>query len=176
MSLARFWSKFKLLHFSQPVGDRPLYRAIQGRAITSILEINAGTCQRSERIVQSLREQGLGDGFRYAVIDPFEMGGSERLTLKGCHTLLGKLGARPLPVPNTGNLAVALTRVAHTIGAIDLVIADCAMSELEQPSVRAVLHKLLHTESLLVGKRDASSPFSVLSINQFVAEPMRRAA
>jgi len=176
MSLARFWSKFKLLHFSQPVGDRPLYRAIHGRVITSILEINAGTCQRSERVVRVLREQGLGDGFRYAVIDPFEMGGGERLTLKGCHTLLGKLGAKPLPVPNTGNLAIALTRVAHTIGAIDLVIADCAVSELEQPTVRAVLHKLFHADTLLVSKAEVSGPFAVLPVKQFVAEPIRRAA
>jgi hypothetical protein len=176
MSLARFWSKFKLLHFSQPAGDRPLYRAIQGKSISSVLEINAGSGQRSERLIKSLREQGMGDGFRYAVIDSFEMGGEGRLTLKGCHTLLGKLGAKPLPVPHTGNLAVALTRVAHTIGAVDLVVADCGIGEIEQPAVRAVLHKILHADTLLVCKSDASSPFSLLPVGQFVTEPMRRAA
>ncbi len=176
MSLARFWSTFKLLHLSKPIGDRPLYRSVRGRRISSVLEINASSCQRSERLIHWLREQGMEAGFRYAVIDPFEMGGSDRVTLKGCHSLLSKLGAKPFPVPMTGNLATALTRVAHTIGSVDLLVADCPPEQLNEAMVRAIMPRIIHADSLVMGRADASENLVPIDVHHFTSEPMRKAA
>lgn len=176
MSLARFWSTFKLLNLSKPIGDRPLYRAVRGRRVSSVLEINASSFQRSERLIHWLREQGMAEGFRYAVIDPFEMGGSDRLTLKGCHSMLSKLGAKPFPVPMTGSLATALTRVAHTIGSVDLLVADCPAEQLDEATVRAIMPRIIHADSLVMGQSRGSDKLVSIDVHHFTSEPIRKVA
>ena len=152
MSLARFWSTVKLLHFSKPAGDRPLYRAVKGRVVESVLEVNVGTGARSRTLISWLRQQGSEGAIRYAAIDTFEMGGAEHVALKDFHSELGKLGVKPLPVPNTGSLAVALKRVAHTIGAVDLVILDCAPVYFTDPAVDAVMNKIVKPTSIVMAQ------------------------
>ena len=152
MSLARFWSTWKLLRFSQPAGNRPLYRELKGRTVESVLEVNVGSGERSRTVVQWLRDQGNAGPLRYAAIDPFEMGEGERISLKGFHSEMGKLGVKPLPVPDTGNLAVSLKRVAHTIGAVDVLVLDCAPARFADPAVDTIMPLLLKPTTLVMGQ------------------------
>lgn len=150
MSLARFWSSFKLLNLSKPVGDRSLYRAVRGLRVESILEVNVGNANRSEKLIAWLREQSDVETIRYAAIDAFEMGGDDHISLKEFHSRLGRLGTKPLPVPDTGKLSTALARVAHTIGSVDLAIFDCEPQRLEEPTVLAILPKIIRTNSIVL--------------------------
>jgi hypothetical protein len=152
MTLARFWSTIKLLHFSQPAGDRALYKAVRGRRIASVLEVHVGRGQRSRQLVEWLHRQSELPSIRYAAIDAFDLGGADHQTLKQFHATLGKLGAKPLPVPHTGNLAVALKRVVHTIGSVDLLILDCPPEEYLEPSAATVLPRLVHPQTIVMGQ------------------------
>ncbi|WP_164102210.1 hypothetical protein [Candidatus Laterigemmans baculatus] len=178
MSLARFWSSLKLLHFSKPAADRPLYQAVRGRVIQSVLELRIGTGERSERLIGWLREQGSEGTIRYAAVDPFEAGGAGHLGLKEFHSRLGRLGARPLPVPLAGSLAMALTRVAHTIGAVDLLVLDGSEAELNDPAVLHVLSRLVREDSLVLTRNEASGALEVQPAARFAeaGDPQRRAA
>lgn len=178
MSLARFWSSLKLLHFSKPAGNRPLYQAVRGRVIQSVLEINVATGERSERLIGWLREQGSEGTIRYAAVDPFEAGGAGHLGLKEFHSRLGRLGARPLPVPLAGSLAVSLTRVAHTIGAVDLLILDCSGAELNDPAVLHILPRLVREDSVVLTRAEATGGLETQPASRFAesTQQHRRAA
>lgn len=152
MSLARFWSTFKLLRLSQPAGDRALYKAVRGHQITSVLEVHVGDGSRSQTLVQWLREQGQEGPIRYAAVDPFDMGGENHMSLKQFHTELGRLGTKPLPVPHTGNLGMALKRVLHTIGPVDLIVLDCPPQEYLETTAAQVLSRLTHEQSIVMGQ------------------------
>ena len=163
MSLARFWSSFKLLNLSNPAGDRILFRSVRDRKIESILEVNVGTGSRCERLLPWLREQAELETIRYAAVDPFETGGGEHIALKEFHSRLGRLGAKPLPVPNTGNLGTALARVAHTIGAVDLAIFDCDRSELQANATLAVLPRIICPETLVLVRKCSSEGLELVT-------------
>lgn len=163
MSLARFWSSFQFLNLSKPAGDRILFRSVRGKKIESILEVNVGTGLRCERLLPWIREQADLETIRYAAVDPFETGGGDHVPLKEFHSRLGRLGAKPLPVPNTGNLAAALARVAHTIGAVDLAIFDCDRSELEAAATRAILPRIVRSDSLVLIRKSSAGGLELVA-------------
>lgn len=171
MSLARFWASFKTLYLSKPREDRPLFRelreAIQERTpLVKILEVGVGNGDRSERIVHWLRENGACDPQRYAAIDAFELGGPGHISLKDYHRRLSKLGGeiKPFPVPITGNLSIALTRVAHTLGGVDCMILDIEPSAWGDPQSTAMLRRLIHPQTLVLGKPTAGGRFVKMAI------------
>lgn len=180
MSLGRIWSSLKTLHFSKPAGDRPLFRAIRDRllsggTIETVLEVNVGNGDRSERLMRWIADVHQGTGVsqsshllsRYAAIDTFEMGGQGHCSLKAFHSRVGKLGVKPFPVPDTGNLHTALTRVAHTLGAVDFVILDRVPSEtIEQMAVQLVLRRLSREGTQIFWKADEHGTFVLLQIMQ----------
>jgi hypothetical protein len=154
MSLARFWSSFKTMNLSQPAGDRPLYRAVLRRQISSVLEVGVGDGSRSARLVPWIRQQADVETIRYAAIDRFEMEGPDHISLKQFHAQLGRLGVKPLPIPDTGQLAAALARVAHTIGTVDLAIFDCRGDALNQPAIMAILPRVVREDSLVLVQKN----------------------
>lgn len=176
MSLARFWSSLKLLRFSQPAGDRPLYQAVRGRTIGSVLEVHIAQAVRAERLVGWLREQGTTGTIRYAAIDPFETGGAGHIGLKDFHSRLGRLGTKPLPVPIAGSLAASLTRVAHTIGAVDLLILDGSEADYRGPAVEAILPRLVHAETIVMAMDDQSRRLQLCPASRYAEPTARRAA
>jgi hypothetical protein len=191
MSLARFWSSFKLLNLSKPAGDRPLYRLVRGKRIESVLEVNVGDGVRCQRLVawlreqvspeQSAREVSSGEPsqsgvIRYAAIDAFETGGAGHLTLKAFHSHLGRLGVKPLPVPDTGNLAAALARVAHSIGCVDLAIFDCSESSLQDPTVAAILSRVVKDDSLVLVRNSEGTGLRAVSASELANLRSRKTA
>lgn len=166
MSLARFWSSFKLLNLSKPATDRALFRAVRGKKIESILEVNVGTGTRCERLIPWLREQADLETIRYAAIDPFETGGGEHVSLKEFHSRLGRLGTKPLPVPNTGNIGSALARVAHTIGSVDLAIFDCDSAELQATTTLAILPRIVRADTLVLVRKSSTEGLQLVPASE----------
>lgn len=176
MSLARFWSSFKTLYFSKPATDRPIFREVKeavqrGQALDTILEINVGDGVRSERLVQWIREQGAAGPTRYAAIDSFEMGGAGHIGLKAYHSMLGKLGVKPFPVPHTGtpamsaeSLRAALMRVAHTLGPVDLILLDCESQLWQEPTALQMLRRVTKPTTILLGKTNLEGAFERVSL------------
>lgn len=166
MSLARFWSTFKLLKLSKPAANRPIYNAVRGKAVGSILEVNVGSGTRCEVLIPWLRQQAELETIRYAAVDEFETGGAGHVSLKEFHSRLGRLGTKPLPVPNTGNLSAALARVAHTIGAVDLAIFDCEAKCLSEPTVAAILPRLLKADTIILVRSQGSEMLATTSATE----------
>jgi hypothetical protein len=112
-----------LLYFSQPAGDRTLYRAIHGQPIRSIVEL--GIClERTQRVLEVISWQPRGETLRYTGIDLFEMRPPEQPgpSLKEAFAQLRLPGVAVQLVP--GEPAAALTRVANLLSGTDLLIVS----------------------------------------------------
>lgn len=174
MSLSQIWSTFKLLNFSKPAGDRPLYRAVRHRKIQTVLEVNIGDARRSYRLVEWLRQQGNDGSLRYAAIDLFEMGEQNQIELKTFHQQLSKRGVKPLPIP--GTLVQGLPRAANSLGIVDLAIFDIAVGELQDPAVQATFHRLIGPDTLVMCRSDTGGGLKVTTDLQGAPIARRRAA
>src|ERR1700675_14598 len=81
----------QLAYFSNPAGDRLIYRLIRRRKVRKILEIGIGTASRAVRMIDLARRGVPGEAVRYAAIDLFESRGGDSpsgLSLKDAHRLL----------------------------------------------------------------------------------------
>lgn len=175
MGLADWWYVFQTTRLSKPAEDRALYRATGNRKIQTVLETGLGDGSRCERLLQWL-EHHDGLPTRYAAIGEFEAAGG--ISLKQFHAKLTAFGIKPLPVP--GNLASGLPRVAHTIGAVDLLILDRDHSSLHEPAICNFLPRVVHAETIVIAT-DAESkvlyslPASEL-LNELGGESLKVAA
>jgi hypothetical protein len=114
-----------LTYFSQPVGERLIYRAIRRSKAKSVLEIGMGAGVRACRLIEVMRRSAGGEGLRYAGIDLFELSptaGSSKLSLKSAHCKLKPTGAQVRLVP--GDPFTALARAANEIGVCDVVVVS----------------------------------------------------
>ena len=167
MSLANWWYTFRTTRLSKPAEDRALYRATRKRPISSILEVGIGDGSRCQHLIQWLQRQPeCSEKLRYVAIDLFEAGGST--SLKDFHSLITSVGAKPLPIP--GDLATGLPRVAHTIGAVDLVILD---SDIEQIADRGVLDfapRIVHDNSIIIARDQHDGFLYDLKSDEFLSD------
>ncbi|QDV15101.1 hypothetical protein CA51_50130 [Rosistilla oblonga] len=145
MGLADWWYVFQTTRLSKPAEDRVLFRATANRKIQSVLETGLGDGTRCDRLLQWLQHHDSVPT-RYAAIDQFEAGGG--LSLKQFHAKMTGVGIKPMPVP--GTLATGLPRVAHTIGAVDLVILDQDHEGLSDPSILNFLPRIVHAETVVI--------------------------
>lgn len=122
----RFFTRLKLLyltHFSKPIADRTVYRAIRRLRPRSILEIGVGSGKRSLRMIGQWQMLDPTVELRYIGIDQFEARPKSEpggLTLKEAHSQLRATPAKVQVVP--GDPLSALSRVANSLKEIDLVI------------------------------------------------------
>ena len=115
----RLW----LTRFSQPAGERVVYRAVQQRQPKRILELGLGTLKRSERVLAVARSVGDG-GLHYVGLDRFEgrlPSDPPGVTLKQAHQRLHALAKVQL-VP--GNADGSLSRLCNHLGVFDLVLVS----------------------------------------------------
>lgn len=112
-----------LTTFSQPAGERAVYRAVRRQGPKRILEMGLGTLRRTERMLAAGRG-AAGEPIHYVGIDRFEA----RLptdppgaTLKQAHRRLHGL-ARVQLVP--GNVDSSLARLCNHLGVFDLVLVS----------------------------------------------------
>src|SRR5690606_6986360 len=103
--------------------------------------------QRMQRIAQLMRLWGGEEGVRYVGTDEFESArdGARHLSLKQAHRMAAQLGLRAALIP--GEIAAALPRVAHKLGACDLVVINEGLDP-NQPTegiVASWLNRLAHS-------------------------------
>ncbi|MEZ6135602.1 MAG: hypothetical protein R3C53_11900 [Pirellulaceae bacterium] len=121
------------------------------RPLSSILEIGVGDGSRMQRIAKLVQLPTGSQQLRYIGIDEFESAKSGRhLSLKQAHQLAGQLGFKASLIPGDHNSAIP--RVAHKMGASDLVIVDGGLNP-QEPLVGIIgtwLNRLAHNQSTVV--------------------------
>ncbi|QDV71239.1 hypothetical protein Poly24_49730 [Rosistilla carotiformis] len=151
MGLADWWYVFQATRLSKPAENRVLFRATANRKILSVLETGLEDGSRCERLLQWLKHHDSVPA-RYAAIDQFEAGGG--ISLKQFHSKLAAFGIKPMPIP--GTLATGLPRVAHTIGAVDLLILNQDRDSLCEPAVQNFLPRIIHPETVVIATDSAT--------------------
>ncbi len=122
MSVGSLLRSSYLLYFSQPAGDRALYKALQSRPVRSIVELGISLSERTPRVLEVAAWRSDCLPLRYTGIDLFEgrASGLPRLTLKQAHAALRLPNMRVQLVP--GDPDAALARVANTLAGTDLLL------------------------------------------------------
>lgn len=111
-----------LAWFSQPAGERFIYRHIRRARAHRLLELGVGTTLRSQRMIETAA-RAQGQRVEFTGVDLFELRpqtGAEGVSLRLAHRQLAKTGARVRLVP--GDPLSALSRVANGLGPQDLVL------------------------------------------------------
>lgn len=143
MGRLNWFQRFYWQKLAKPVAERELFRLLLAQPIASVLEIGVGDGERMKRIVQLAQLAPSATQLRYVGVDGFESAqdGAPHLTLKQAHQLASQLGLRATLIP--GDLRSAMPRVAHKVGANDLVIVDGEF-DLSSPTTGPVGHWLQH--------------------------------
>jgi hypothetical protein len=131
-------------------GHAGLRKLVKPLAARSVLEISVGDGSRAVAVLQSL---GNASDIRYVAIDQFEMAGGA-VTLKTFHQTMRAAGIRPQVFPEP--LARGLIRVAHTVGAVDLVIIAAAMESWRTPEILSLLTKVSHPSTTVLYEHEGS--------------------
>ncbi len=121
-----YWTRF-----SKPVAERELVRHILSNPIASLLEVGIGDGSRLRRLSQIIQLAPNADKLRYVGVDEFEASATGRphMSLKSAHQLASQLDYKATLIP--GQIANAITRVAHKIGVSDLIIIDGGMDPIQ---------------------------------------------
>lgn len=163
MSAASLWQYLYLAHFSKPVSDRSLYRAIRTHRPCHLLEIGLGSGQRARHMIRVAQRYASSDEVRYTGIDLFEAragGHAAPLYLKDAHRLLKATGARTQLVP--GDPLSALARTANSLRDTHLVVISASEDHTTLERAWFYLPRTLADNALVfVEQRDPStgSPF-----------------
>lgn len=150
LTLINYCRLFYLAHLSQPVGERPIYRAIRRSRIRSILEIGMGAGRRTSRMIETMRRVCGNEGLHYTGIDLFELSPASdrpKLSLKQAHCKLKPTGARTRLVP--GDPFTALARAANDIGPCDLIIVSAGHEPESLNRAWLYVPRLLHSTTLV---------------------------
>lgn len=133
-----------------------LCKSLRGIDATSVLDISVGDGSRSVAVVAQLVENAKKRGIemsdeepgtgtiRYIAVDQFEMAGGTT-TLKQFHQNLRAAALRPQVVPEP--IERALVRVAHTFGAIDLILIGETQTPWQTPEVIKLIDRIRHPET-----------------------------
>ncbi len=122
MSAASRLRYLHLAYFSQPSGDRLVYRMIRRHRPQNIVELGIGLGVRSLRMIQLAADFAHGS-IRYAGIDRFESRTDDDgpgLSLKLAHTMLSATAARVRLLP--GDPLHVLANVANDLTSTDLLL------------------------------------------------------
>ena len=127
-----------------------LCRLVKQSNAKSVLEIGVSDGTRAIAVVQTLSKADPKHPIRYAAIDQFELAGGE-VSLLQFHRELRKNDIRPQIFPS--DIESGLTRVAYTLGAVDLILmsesaaADKSVSENDW---HRLLQRVTHQESVVL--------------------------
>lgn len=137
-------SKLSLFAGSSPHAS--LIKQLCGVSAETVLEISVGDGSRAIDVVQALAGDSANP-VRYIAVDQFEMAGGET-TLMQFHQSMRSADVRVQVYPET--LGGGLTRVAHTIGPVDLVLFSRPQSEWDSPEVRGLLTKVCKPSTVVL--------------------------
>lgn len=140
---------------SRPTRSRPVRRK---RVATSslvpddavvVLDIGIGDGRRTVETLEELAGRSFAG--KYLVIDPFETASdpeSAPLTLRQFHRMTAKSPVRPQVFPQP--FEAALSRIAHTIGGVDLILMGDPPGRLDRNAATAALLKVAHQTTTLI--------------------------
>ncbi len=122
LPLGRFIQRIWLNYFSKPASDRPLFQAVTGKAIRSVVEIGIADVARTRKLWDVLAWRGENLPLRYTGIDPFESRPKSQspLLLKQAYAELRRDGVQAKLVP--GDAPSALHRTANSLTGTDLLL------------------------------------------------------
>ena len=152
---------FYLAHFSEPAGERVVYRAIRRGRVKSILEVGMGAAVRTTRMIEATRRSRGVSGICYTGIDLFELSSAaslDKLSLKAAHCTLKPTGARVRLIP--GDPFTALAGAANEIGACDLIVISADQAGESLAKAWFYIPRLLHPTTQVFIERlgDAETP------------------
>ena len=148
-------SSFGMFRGSPHSGLRKRLKTVSA---SSVLEIGVGDGSRAIATMETLSRQS--NSIRYIGIDEFEMAGG--VNLKEFHQTLRNQGIHPKLFP--GSVDRALMKIAHTIGAIDLILVTDASVIDENPAIAGLLARISHQETVvLVSRSETWIPLQVSS-------------
>jgi hypothetical protein len=126
----------------------PLQKRLRALSVSSVLEIGVGDGSQAVAVMETL--SGQSDTIRYYGIDEFEMAGG--VNLKEFHQHLRNHNIHPRLFP--GSVDRALMQIAHTVGAVDLVlVADSGLLD-EHPAIAGLLARVSHPATTVLVSRD----------------------
>ena len=125
-----------------------LRKRLKAISASSVLEIGVGDGSRSIATMEILSRQS--NSIRYFGIDEFEMAAG--INLKKFHQTLRNHGIHPKLFP--GSVHQALLKIAHTIGAIDLILVTDASVIDENPAIPGLLARISHQETVVLVLRN----------------------
>ncbi|QDV23153.1 class I SAM-dependent methyltransferase [Aureliella helgolandensis] len=151
MSRASWLQKIYWNYLGKPVQERALFKVLLENSISSILEIGVGDGSRMKRIAQLVQLSPGCEQLRYIGTDEFESASDGlHLSLKQAHQLASQLGFKASLIP--GDAPAALPRVAHKLGAADLVLVNGGIDLLHPCSggVGIWLNRVAHDETIIL--------------------------
>lgn len=167
-----YWSRF-----AKPVEDRALFSALLQNPVSSILELGMGDGERMRRIGRLAQIPPGVDVLRYVGTDEFESAedGKRHLTLKQAHQVAGQLGFKASLIP--GNLATAIPRVAHKLGASDLIVINGGLDpdNPREGMIAGWMDRLAHDRSIILASDQPGAELKLLD-PAALELPIRRAA
>lgn len=177
MSRPSWLQKLYWMRFSKPVEERALYKHLVEHPVASVLEIGVGNGARMQRIAKLVQLPAGAAHLRYIGIDEFESAqdSAPRLSLKQAHQMATQLGLKASLIP--GDHKSAIPRVAHKMGAVDLVIVNGGLNP-QEPSVGFIgtwLNRLAHSESTVIGCEVAGQALVVIAAKNLELSTLRRA-
>lgn len=152
MSRPTWLQKIYWTRFAKPIEERELFKQLVSHRISSILEIGIQDGQRMQRLAKLAQPVEGCEQIRYVGTDEFESAqdGQPHLTLKQAHRLAGQIGFKASLIP--GDMNAAVPRVAHKLGASDLLIIDGGLNPTAPMTspLGAWLNRLAHSNSIIL--------------------------
>jgi hypothetical protein len=177
MSRLTWFQRVYWTRFSKPLSERELVRHLIATPLTSLLEVGVGDGSRLKRLAQIVQLSPGTERLRYVGVDEFEAAKDElhHLSLKTAHQLAAQLNFKATLIP--GDLKSAIPRVAHKIGASDLIIVDGGLDP-AQPNVGPVaawLNHIANDRSVIFACANRGETLTKLS-RHVTSQPQRAAA
>ncbi len=143
-----------------------LCKLLKPLSVHSVLEVGVGDGSQAIAVMETLSRQS--DSIRYYAVDEFEMAGG--VNLKQFHQTLRNHNLHPQLFP--GPVDRGLTKIAHTIGSVDLILVANASAIDNNPAVTGMLARISHEGTgVLVSRNDT---WSLMEVS--IGNDSRRAA
>ncbi|MBD54076.1 MAG: hypothetical protein CMM05_03225 [Rhodopirellula sp.] len=143
-----------------------LCKLLKPLSVHSVLEVGVGDGSQAIAVMETLSRQS--DSIRYYAVDEFEMAGG--VNLKQFHQRLRNHNLHPQLFP--GPVDRGLTKIAHTIGSVDLILVANASAIDNNPAVTGMLARISHEGTgVLVSRNDT---WSLMEVS--IGNDSRRAA
>ena len=155
--------------------QKSLQKLLKNRPAVSVLELGVGDGSRAPVILESLQSLSPDAEIRYVAVDEFEMADGP-IKMKDFHQRLRSLNVHPQIFPEP--VARGMIRVAHTVGAVDLVLIGIDQNHWQGTDCQSLLAKVTHTESTILMLVDGqwAAAEKVSSVIPATDRSIRRAA